>query len=194
MRIVARSAAALLTTAVVVGGTTTAAQAQATTVKDKSSDVVRYADMNDATGTVLGHTDSVATGADVRSLTVKHTKKSVTVTLRFADLKSTTIASVAFRPSGKAKPNRVFVNTGNRSGEVYDLKDKARCTAPVTTKYGRGGSIKATIKRSCLGSPKKIKVSAAAVVYDPTTGGAHADVVSRSSVRGEAWTKWLKAG
>ena len=192
MRIIGRTAATLLTTTIVLGASATAANAQATTIKDKASDVVTYSDTN-TDGSVLSYADSVASGADVRSLKVKHTKKSLTFTVTFAQLSSDTGLSVAIRPHGKSEPNRVFFNTGRSSGEVYDMSDKTRCTVPVTTKLGKSGSIKATIKRSCLGNPKKIKVSAAAISFDQATGATLFDAVSTSSVRTPSETKWLKA-
>jgi hypothetical protein len=193
MRIIGRTAATLLTTTIVLGASATAANAQATTIKDTASDVVTYSETSGENGTVLGYADSVDSGIDVRSLKVKHTKKSVTFTVKFARLSSNTGVSVAIRPNGKSEPDRVFFNTGRSSGEVYDMSDKTRCTVPVSTKLGKGGSIKATIKRSCLGNPKKIKISAAAVSVDPATGATVYDAVSKSSVRTPSETKWLKA-
>jgi len=193
MRSPARISAALLTTTIVVAGTATSASAQATTYKDRASDVVAYADEADETGVVLGYTDSISSGADIRSLTVDHGKKTVTVTVKFAELKSNTYVSVAVRPSGKSQPNRFLVNTGRRSGEVYDQKDKARCAVPLTTKLGKNGSIRATIKRSCLDNPKKIKAFASSYRYG-TNGEVQVDTTSRSSVDYPSFTKWLKAG
>jgi hypothetical protein len=192
MRTTARVAAALMTTTIVVGGTATSAFAQATTVKDKSSDVISFIDDNDQNGVVLGYADSVASGADLRSLKVDHRKKDVKITLKFADLKKGTFVSVAFRPDNKKQPNRVLVNTGSKSGEVYDMKNKATCAVPLTTKLGRSGYIKATIKRSCLGSPKKIRVTAAALSY-AANGGVVVDSLSTGSPRGTTYTKALKA-
>ncbi|KQX76107.1 MULTISPECIES: hypothetical protein [Aeromicrobium] len=192
MRTSARVAATLLTTTVVIGGTATSAFAQAATVKDRSADVISYADLNDEQGTVLGKADSVASGADIRSLKVDHGKKKVTVTLKFADLKSTTAISVGFRPNSKSRPDRVLVNTGRKSGEVYSINGKVRCAAPLKTKLGKGGYVKATIKRSCLGTPKKLKVTAFAVRY--TDGGvALVDSLSKGDPRGTTYTKSLKA-
>jgi hypothetical protein len=192
MRTSARVAATLLTTALAVAGTATAASAQTGTVKDKPSDVVSYADMNDQQGTLLGYADGVASGADIRSLTVDHGTKKVTVTLKFADLKNTTAVSVGFRPDNKRQPSRVLVNTGRKSGEVYTTSGRTRCAVPLKTKLGRGGYVKATIKRSCLGSPKKLKVTALAVRYSET-GGAQVDSLSKSDPRGTTYTKSLKA-
>ena len=63
MRIIGRTAATLLTTTIVLGASATAATAQATTIKDKASDVVTYSDTN-TDGSVLSYADSVASGAD----------------------------------------------------------------------------------------------------------------------------------
>jgi hypothetical protein len=193
MRTSARVAATLLTTTLVVAGTATAASAQTATVKDKSSDVIAYADDNDMQGTQLGYTDSVNSGADIRSLKVDHGKKKVTVTLKFANLKSTTYASIVFRPNNKRQPNRVLVNTGRKSGEVYDLKYKTKCAVPLTTKFGKGGYVKATVKRSCLGNPKKIKVTASSYRFDENGGGGFVDSLSKGDPRGTTYTKALKA-
>lgn len=192
MRTSARVAATLLTTTIVVGGTATSAFAQAATVKDKSADVISYADEKDEQGTVLGYSDSVASGADIRSLKVDHGKKKVTVTLKFSNLKSTTTASIVFRPDNKRQPNRVLVNTGRKSGEVYDLKYKARCAVPLKTKLGKGGYVKATIKRSCLGTPKKLKVTASSYIFTANGGGV-IDSLSKGDPRGSSFTKSLKA-
>lgn len=192
MRTSARVAATLLTATVVIGGTATSASAQAATVKDKSADVISYADENDEQGTVLGYSASVASGVDIRSLKVDHGKKKVTVTLKFSNLKSTTSASIVFRPGNKRQPNRVLVNTGRKSGEVYDLKYKVRCAVPLKTKLGKGGYVKATIKRSCLGSPKKLKVTASSFGFEANGGGV-VDSLSKGDPRGSTFTKSLKA-
>jgi hypothetical protein len=191
MRTTARITAAILSTTIVVGSATSAV-AETATVKDRASDVVAYANETDETGVVLGYADSIASGADIRSLKVDHAKKKVTVTLRFAELKSGVYVSVAFRPSGKSQPSRFLVNTGHKSGEVYDQKDKARCAVPLTTKLGKGGTIKATVKRSCLGDPKKIKAFASSYRYG-SNGSVQVDTTSTSSVDYPSYTKWLKA-
>lgn len=55
-------------------------------------------------------------------------------------------------------------------------------------------SITAAIKRSCLGTPKRLKASAFA--DDPGYFGDNTpykeDAVSKSTVRGLEYTKWLK--
>jgi hypothetical protein len=192
MRTSTRVAATLLTTTVVIGGTAASASAQAATVKDKPSDVVSYDSMDDPQGTVLGYSDSVASGADLRSLKVDHGTKKVTVTIRFAELKSTTTVSVGFRPDGKSRPTRVLVNTGRKSGEVYNLNGSTKCAVPLTTKLGKGGYVRATVKRSCLGSPKKLRATAVAV-RSTDNGGALVDSLSKGDPRGTTYTKSLKA-
>jgi hypothetical protein len=194
MHLIARAATTLVTTALVVGGTAAAANAQATTIRDKVSDVVTYSDTNQ-NGTVLGYTDSVATGADIRSLKVKHSTKSVTIALAFAELGPDTSMSAVFRLNGKKQPSLGLVSTGKRSADVFNLKGKKVCSAKLTTTTGTKGSIKAVVKRSCLKNPKKIKVGADATAFTQSgdTFTVHQDVVSTSSVRSFGYTKWLKA-
>ena len=136
--------------------------------------------------------DSAASGVDIRSLKVDHGTKKVTVTLKFSNLKSSTTASIAFRPGNKHQPNRVLINTGRRSGEVYDLNYKAKCAVPLKTKLGKGGYVKATIKRSCLGKPTKIKVTASAYRFE-SNGGGVIDSLSKGDPRGTTYTKALKS-
>ncbi|KAA1378706.1 hypothetical protein [Aeromicrobium fastidiosum] len=192
MRSSARIAAALVSTAFAVSATATGAFAQSTTVKDKASDVIAYADDNDQNGTVLGYAESIASGADLRSVTVDHGKTNVTLTIKFADLQNTTAVSVAFRPDAKKRPNRVLANTGRASGVVFDTDGEARCTVKLKTRPGRSGSIKATVKRSCLGSPDKIRVSVAAVSLGDD-GRLRVDSLSKGDPRRPVYTKALKA-
>lgn len=195
MRITARAAAALLTTTIVVGGTATAASAQSTTLKDKPSDVVSFASPDDPRGTQLGYADSVASGVDLRSMRVKHTKKSLSINLKFSRLVDTTTVYASVRVDGKSTPSRLVVNTKEDSGTVLDAKGKKRCTAIATHRYGRGGSVNLVVKRSCLGDPKRVKVGAFAADpgYFEDDQPYKADAVSPSKVRGGAYTKWLTA-
>lgn len=195
MRTPHRIAAAVLTTSVIVAGTTAAAQAESTTLKDKSSDVVSLAGFDDEQGTQLGYADSVASGVDLRSMKVKHSKKSVTITLRFSELKSDTMVSAMFRLDGKSQPQRDLTSTSRKRAVITDNKGKKRCSVPLTTTTGTGGSVRAVIKRSCLGDPKKIKVAAAAYVFDVKQDdfSARVDVLSPTNIRTETYTKWLKA-
>lgn len=194
MRTTARTAAVLLTTSLVIGGTAATAHAQATTVKDKTSDVVTYSDA-DQDGTLLSYSDSVASGADVRSLKVDHSKKSVTLTYKFAELGPDTTISAAFRVNGKKRPAFGLIGTSLRKAAVYNLKGKKVCSARVTAKTGTKGSVKVVVKRSCLKNPKKIQVAADASALDSSadTYSVHYDAVSKNSVRTATWTKSLKS-
>jgi hypothetical protein len=196
MRTSARVAATLLTTALAVAGTATAASADTDTVKDKASDVLSFADQTtDENGTQLGYADSVASGVDLRSMRVKHTKKSVAIKIRFSNLGRATTVYASVRVDGKSRPSRIVVNTGENKGKVFNARFDKRCTVPVTHKYGRGGSVSFVVKRSCLGDPQRVKVTASAFDegFATDNGPVKTDAVSPNNVRGSAYTSWLKA-
>lgn len=196
MGIFLRPAATVVATTALLLSTGIAAHAQSETIKDKSSDVIEYADAADETGVVLNYADSVASGLDMRSLRVKHSKKSVSVTLKFAQLNSSTIAYLVFRTDGKKNASRTMFTMDRKSGLVMNPRGDKRCLAPLTTRLGKGGSIKAVIDRSCLGTPKKIKVSAAASddrFYEDDSPYFADSYFSATSTRADSWTKWLKA-
>ena len=195
MRTSARVVTTLLTTTIVVAGTATAASAQATTTKDRSGGVITFANEQDEQGTQLSAADSAASGLDIRSLKIDHGKKKVVVTLKFSRLGSDTITSMAFRPNNKSQPNRILVNTGRKSGDVFNARYQPKCGATLKTKLGKNGYIKATIKRSCLGTPKKLRVSAAAFRSDATGNSISAiDTLSKGNPRSSVYTKAVKAG
>jgi hypothetical protein len=196
MRLIGRTATALLTTAIVLGGTATASTAQSTTIKDKTSDVLTYADQTtDKRGVQLGYSESVASGTDLRSMRVKHTKKSVSVKITFSELAADTTVYVSLRLNGRSRLTHVLANTYDDTGVIINAQGRKQCSVPLKTHVGTGGSINAVIKRSCLGDPKKIKAAAFTVDQGffgdntPYTG----DVLSSRGVRDEQWTKWLKA-
>jgi hypothetical protein len=195
MRTTARVAAALLSTTIVVGGTATTAFAQSTTVKDKASDVLSFTGPADERGTQLSYSESNASGVDLRSLRVKHTKKSVAVSLTFSNLDYATTAIVSLRVDGKSEPSRFLLNSDDKTGTVLNTQGKKRCTVPVTHRYGNRGSIHAVIKRSCLGTPDRVKATAFAAEqgYFADNTAFKADSVSPNGVRSSTWTKWLKA-
>jgi hypothetical protein len=196
MRTSARVAATLLTTALTVAGTAAAASADTDTVKDKASDVLSYADQTtDTNGTQLGYADSVASGVDLRSMRVKHTKKSVAITVKFSNLARTTTVYASVRVDGKSKPSRYVVNSGRKTGVVLNAQGDKRCSVPVTHKYGRSGSVSFVVKRSCLSDPKRVKVSVTAFDAGIMTdnGPVKTDAVSPTSVRNSSFTSWLKA-
>jgi hypothetical protein len=195
MRTAHRVAAAVLTTTALIGATSAAAHAQSTTIKDKASDVVSYTDDGPETGVVLGYADSLASGVDVRSMRAKHTKKSVSINVKFASLASGASVAVPIRVNGKVLPQYFLISTSKTKGEILNNKLKKKCSVPLTTKLGKSGSVNAVIKRSCLDEPKKIKVSvsASAFTIDGESFSAHEDLLSPTAVRTPTWTKWLKA-
>jgi len=197
MRTTGRTAATLLTTAIVLGGTATAAHAQTTTIKDRASDVVSYADQQDERGTQLSYADSVASGIDMRSLRVKHTKKSVAIRLTFSDVSPEAVPILNIRLDGRSKPSRFVVVADEEKANVVNVKGSRTCSAPLKVRLGKKGYLDVVVKRSCLGDPKRIKVSAVTGIGSGFTGDngpASVDRFSPSAVRGEGWTKWLRAG
>lgn len=195
MRPMFRTALTATATAALLVSGGTAATAQSATIKDRTSDVLHYADADDERGTQLGYADSVATGIDLRSMRIKHTKKSVVVDLRFSDLDAETGVYVALRLDGESRPSRYLINIENQKGQVVNTQGRKRCSVPLTSRTGKRGTIHAVIKRSCLGDPTKIKAS----VFSFDSGFFSdndpyaADPLSPTAVRGQAWTTWLKA-
>lgn len=191
MRTSARVVTTLLTTAIVVAGTATAASAQTTTTTDRTGGVISYADEQDEQGTQLSRADGAPTGVDIRSLKLDHGKKNVVVTLRVNGLRRDTDVQIAFRPDSKKQPNRILVNTGRTSGRVYNLNLDVRCKAVLKTRYGKNGYVKATVKRSCLGTPKKVRASAVAIRLAGT--GGFVDSLSKGNPRTEIYTRSVTA-
>lgn len=197
MRTTTRVAAILLTTTIVAGGTAASASAQVTTLKDKASDVLSFADQTtDERGTRLSYSESVASGVDLRSLKAEHTKKSLSVSVKFADLSPEALLIVSLRLDGKRKPSRFLIVSGDQKASVIDATGKKQCSAGVSGRLGASGYVKFVAQRSCLDDPKRIKVSA--FVGDQGLSGDDTpykgDSLSPTSVRGEGWTTWLRAG
>lgn len=195
MGIFLRPAATVVATTALLLSTGAAAHAQTQTLKDKSSDVLSYTSMADERGVVLGYADSVASGVDLRSLRVKHTKKSVSVNVKLSQLANDTTIAVSLRLNGSSKPTRFLYNTYSSKAQLINGQGTLKCSVPLTTTIGKNGSINAVIKRSCLGNPKKIKASVVAMSPGAFEEGAPilADAVAPNSIRTEAWTTWLKA-
>ncbi|MCD9197578.1 hypothetical protein [Aeromicrobium wangtongii] len=195
MRTTARLAATLLTTSIAVAGTATVAAAETTTLKDKASDVLSYTSMKDERGTVLGYAESVASGVDLRSLRVKHTKKSVGVTVKFSSLNGDALPMVSIRLDGRSKPSRFVVVAGEGKARVIDTQETRRCHAPMTVRLGAKGYLNVVVPRSCLGDPRRVKVSAFAATEGLQDDNAPflTDAVSPTNVHAQHWTKWLKA-
>jgi hypothetical protein len=197
MRTLARFATALVTTTIVVGATATTAHAQTTTVKDKASDVLSFTDQStDTRGTQLGYRESVASGVDLRSLRAKHTKKSVAIRVKFADLGTETLPIIGLRLDDDSEPSRFVVVSASGEADVINAHGTKRCTVPLTAQLGASGYLNVVVKRSCLAAPKRVKVSvfAAREGFQGHNTPYMADTVSPDSVRGDGWTTWLKAG
>ncbi|MFC5678990.1 hypothetical protein, partial [Aeromicrobium endophyticum] len=151
----------------------------------------------DEKDSVLGYRDSIASGIDLRSMRASHGKKTVSVTLRFAELHRDAHAVIAFRVNGKAEPDRLFMSSNSRSGRIISDSDinKKICKVPVKTKTGAKGTMRVVIDRSCLADPTRFKValvSMTAKVTD-TSITTRIDVISPKNVRVPRWTKWLRS-
>jgi Tfp pilus assembly protein FimT len=182
------------TAALVLAGT--AAHAQSTTRGDKAADVLSFADQTtDDRGTKLTFKESVASGVDLRTVRVKHSKKSVAIKLTFANLGPGTIPVASIRLDGASTPSRFVVIAGQGRASVIDQRGKRRCHAPLTGRLGTDGYINIVVKRSCLGTPERIKVSASAASagYQGDNTPYLFDSLSSTKVRAEHWTGWLKS-
>jgi hypothetical protein len=127
---------------------------------------------------------------------VSHGKKTVSVTLKFAELRRDAVGVVAFRVNGQAEPDHLFLNTARHSGIVIDgNKGDEQCKVPVTTRTGPNGFIRMVIDRSCLDDPTRIKATTVSISFkeDGNSFTTIADVLSPKNVRVPRWTKWLKS-
>lgn len=191
-----RIAATAVASSALLLSTGVAAHAQVVTIKDKASDVVLYTSEDpDDNGTQLNYQESLDSGTDIRSMRVKHSKKSVSIRLTFADLDRDASITVAFKVPGKSEPQWFLTNVEGSKAELFNAKDKSVCAVPLTIEPGAKGIITAVVKRSCLGSPKKLKVAAAThtLKMSGTTYSAKQDAVSATNIRTPSYTKWLKA-
>ncbi len=186
-------------TAVAVGLVLSAgatAHAEVTNVKDKASDVNYAPDVSTEDVTILGYQASIDSGVDLRGMRVNHGKKTVTVRLKFAHLRSDARMLLEIRSDGRRKPDHQLFALSARRAILYSDTYDDSCTVPVTTRAGRKGTIFVTIKRSCLNDPDRIKV--AATVFrgdlDTASGPGYADPISNTKIQGPSWTTWLKSG
>lgn len=186
---------------VILTGTAVTATAQSDKIIDKRADVVQLDDSDTSdNGTVLNRADSIASGIDVKSLTVKHGKKSLKVTIRFADLtKEDVQAQAAVRTKGHKEPKYLIYSINRKKVGVMDLDDdefKQVCTGKQSKKAGKNGTITFAVARSCFKKPKAIKVQAAAtrfIQFNDENFTVYQDAISSSKVRMPDSTKWLKA-
>ena len=160
MRILAHLSAALVSATVVLASTVVAASAQETTITDKRADVVQYDGRDDDSGTVLGADDSVSTGVDATSARIRHTKKYVTILMRFENLTGGRVLSYAgLAVNGTGTTSYWIYNRGSKSTVTVlnRAQTKVLCTGAFTQKAGKNGSLYLRVARSCLGYPHKIK-------------------------------------
>ncbi|WP_456698129.1 hypothetical protein [Aeromicrobium sp. P5_D10] len=173
MRTITHLIAGGIAATALVAGTAVTASAQSTTIKDKRADVVHFEDVeNDDVGTVLNRADSIASGVDVTSSTVKHGKKSLKVTIRFANLaKSPVMLQSELRARGSKKIYNVANFGSNKRVSVYNSSySKELCSAKLSRKAGKSGRLSFTIPRSCIKKPKSLKIRS--VVGNFPTGTA----------------------
>jgi hypothetical protein len=196
MRLVTRTAAALLTTAVVLTGTAVSATADSDTVKDRASDVITWPSKDPgATATRLGYQASVDSGVDLRSMRVRHDKRTITVTAKFSNLGPSTRLYVNLRLNGKKKITR-FVFAQDGTARIITPKFNVKCTRPLVVRTGPKGLMKAVFKRSCLSNPRTIKASAFVTTpaFDQVAAPQIGDFGSAGKIGQWSWTRWLKRG
>ena len=189
----------LLTAALALGtvlGTSTAAQAQSATIKDKRADVLRFESIESDSYTRLGSAASKKSGVDAKSVRFDHGRKNVTITVKFSRLKSgSTIYAELFR-AGKKKPSFELYGYDKQGGEVYNARDKKVCNAKVRTSNGKNGSIKVTVRRSCLGDPAKLRIAVGVLRLSGGTAdnpGYSMDVLSSKKVLTPERSRLLKS-
>lgn len=186
--------------AALVASSTTVASAQSQTIKDKRADVVQYDGYDDDWGTILGWSASVATGLDATKATVKHGKKSLRVTMRFAELGTDQVQVYgAIRIKGKKSwPSYQVISGASNRVDVYNRSySKYLCSGKMTRKNGKGGSISYVIDRSCIKKPKAIKVQTGLYAFDGDPSRDDVTIfdesISAKNTRTTTNTKWLKS-
>lgn len=200
MRTITHLAIGGLASIAVLTGSAVTAVAQSDKITDKRADVIYHADIvsEESNGTILNRADSIASGLDTTSATVKHSKKSLKVTVRFAELAKHDVSAFAtVRVKGTKAPKYTIYSISNKKVGVFKMSNmKQICTGKQTKKAGKKGLITFSVPRSCLKKPKSIKVEAGAFRFDNLLDegiSLYEDVISPSSVRTPKATKWLKA-
>jgi hypothetical protein len=196
MRAATRLVASTAVAAGLVLSAGAAAHADGTNVKDKASDVLYVPDSSNDDFSILGYRASADSGTDLRGMRVKHGKTTVTVRLKFANLAKDASISLQFRSNGRSQSDHFLFSVSQRRGVLLDDRFEDTCTVPLKARTGYKGAVSATIKRSCLDDPDRIKVSAVALRGDlvAENGAIYADALSNTKVQGPSWTKWLKSG
>lgn len=182
-----------------VTGSTVASSAQSQTLKDKRADVVQYEGYEDDDGVVLDRTASVRSGFDATRATIKHGKKSLRVTMRFAELGTGPVQVYgSIRIKGKKSwPSYQIISGSSTRVDVYNRSySRYLCSGKITRKNGKNGTISYTIDRSCLKKPKALKVQTGVYGFDgdPTQEDVTIfdESISPSKVRSTSNTTWLR--
>ncbi|KAA1378705.1 hypothetical protein [Aeromicrobium fastidiosum] len=172
------------------------AHAEGTHVKDKASDVGLVPDIRSDAYDVLGYQASIDSGIDLRGMRVNHGSTTVTLRLKFAQLGPETNVSMQFRSNGRREVTHYLLSVSKRRAIVLDPEASDTCSVPLKTRTGRKGILRATIKRSCLGNPDRIKVQGGVFSGDLASeqGALHVDPISNTQVRAPSWTRWLTSG
>lgn len=199
MRTITHLAISGLATIAVLTGTAVTAVAQSDKITDKRADVIQHdEDEEEGGGTVLNRVDSLNSGIDATGATVKHGKKSLKVTIRFAELtKDETSPYAVVQVKGKKTPEYFIASIGKKQVGVFSTSDFEQvCTGKQTKKAGKKGTITFSVARKCFKKPKAVKVQVGAVrsiEFDQENSTSYEENISPSSVRTPKATKWLKA-
>lgn len=201
MRTIRSIATGCVVTAVLLGGTTVTASAQSETMTDRRADVTKLEQQAGGvtTKTVLDKGASVASGIDVTSSTVKHGKKSLRITTRFAFL-STRNVSITSVISVKGAGRTFVIENDERSNFVHVSRldgSKVYCTVKLTYRAGENGYTTYTIPRSCIKNPRSIAVSTSVertllLDYEHYARKVLLESVAPDKSGNSHWTRFLK--
>ncbi|WP_019144203.1 hypothetical protein [Aeromicrobium massiliense] len=184
---------------VLVLGATAVADADQSTIRDKRADVL-VGSVYDEDGDDFRRMNAIesrASGIDITSGRFKHGKKTISVTLRFARLKSNTIVLTEFYVPGRKKAAFTLRATTEhaRATVVRGSTGREACTAKLRARRGENGSVTATIRRSCLGSPSKLRMATTAVRFSYRGGEllSAGDPLSGKKVQSAQKTPFLRS-
>jgi hypothetical protein len=187
--------------AVTVLGTAPAAHAERASIKDKRADVVRTTysadDLEVREERRLTKTASRRSGIDATSVRYDHRSKTVSVTVRFARLKSDAgLYAEIYAPGSKKADFEVYGRMGSSVAEVVDPEYDVVCSGDFSSRTGKKGWMRLTVKRSCLGDLRKVRMAAGAyrTVEDGDAFVVYGDALSAKKVRTPHRTRLLAAG
>jgi hypothetical protein len=186
------------------------AHAESDTVKDKRADVMFLNPPFRDSLITFDRRKSIRSGVDVTSASIAYSPTTVTVKIRFARLTSELVrVGVGVQVRGGADKNRgrlgyTIDNLGQLKtlGVTPYLRDGVWtkgpvCNAKMTTKAGRGGTIRIRVPSSCLGRPEQLRASVTAGRgigrADDVDPVDYLDIVSPSHVKQKTMSRWLTA-